>query len=104
MVESRNGYPADIEQADSPTIGEYQLQPLLRNAIASLKMVAALEKTTPESPLVEMWKWTAKNARADYVRAATALGRSISDIGAKLGSSASDVTSQIDDGAISKRR
>jgi len=47
---------------------EQQLQPLLRNAIVSSKMVVEIEKgekATPQSPLVEIWKCTAKAAHTE---------------------------------------
>jgi hypothetical protein len=44
---------------------ERQLQPLLRSAIVSSKMVVEIEKVTPQSPLVEIWKCTAKAAHVE---------------------------------------
>jgi hypothetical protein len=80
-------------------MNESQLQALLRNAIASFKMVVELEKVTPDSPLVGIWKCTAKAAHAEYVCAAIKLGMSVSDIAAKLGVTVGDITTQLDNNA-----
>jgi hypothetical protein len=75
---------------------ERQLQPLLRNAIASVKMVVELEKATPGSPLVGIWKCTAKAAHAEYILAAIKAGISASAIAAKLGTTEGVIAAQLD--------
>jgi hypothetical protein len=73
-----------------------QLQPLLRNAIASFKMAVQLERATPESALVGIWKCTAKAAHTEYIFAAIKAGMSVSAIAAKLGTTEGDVAAELD--------
>jgi hypothetical protein len=89
---SRAKFPHDTGHV----MDQRQLQPLLRNAIASFKMVVELEKATPQSPLVGIWKCTAKAAHAEYIFAAIKAGMSLDAIAAKLGATAGDIAAQLD--------
>lgn len=75
---------------------ERQLRPLLRKAIASLKIVVELEKATPKTPLVGIWKCTGKAAHAEDIFAAIKVGMSVSAIADKLGTSVGDIAAQLD--------
>ena len=59
-------------------------------------MVVELEKATPGSPLVGIWKCTAKAAHIEYVFAAIKVGMSVSAIAAKLGTTEGDVAAELD--------
>ena len=59
-------------------------------------MVVELEKTTPGSPLVGIWKCTAKAAHTEYIFAAIKAGMSVSVIAATLGTTEGDVAAELD--------
>jgi hypothetical protein len=74
-VASGNNGSAEMAQASGSPTDENRLQQLLRLAKASTKMVLELEKATPASALIGIWECTAKDARAEYIRAATKITR-----------------------------
>jgi hypothetical protein len=59
-------------------------------------MVAELEKATPGSPLVGIWRCSATAAHAEYMLAAIKTGMSASAIAAKLGTTEGDIAAQLD--------
>jgi hypothetical protein len=96
-VASGNNGSAEMAQASGSPTDENRLQQLLRLAKASTKMVLELEKATPASALIGIWECTAKDARAEYIRAATRAGRSLVEIAARLGKSTPDIAAQLEE-------
>jgi hypothetical protein len=58
-------------------------------------MVLQLEKNSPASPLVGIWRCTAKAAHEDFIRAASEQGMSVTDMAAQLGRSISEIVGQL---------
>jgi hypothetical protein len=96
VVSGSDGSAETASACDSSTM-ENRLHLLLRLAKASTKMVAELKKATPGSVLIGIWECTAKDACAEYIRAAAKAGRSLGEIAAVLGRPASDISRQLDE-------
>jgi hypothetical protein len=94
VTSGRSG-SAEAACTDGSSTNENRLNLLLRLAKASTKMVASLRTDTPDSALIGIWECSAKDARFEYIRAASKAGRSLGDIAAQLGRSTSDISRQL---------